>query len=868
MLPTVLRSIASRSSSRSPSSSGSVFARARASRAGRALSLGLALASSVAAISLIAGPSTAAPPVSTVLASAAPGGTVPGNGQSSGASISADGRWVAFLSRATNLVPGFDDMNGASGDDAYLLDRTTGTIVLVSGSAGSAVQGANADVYRVQVARNGQYVVFSTAATDVVAAPVVPGPNTNRHVYRFDRLAPAATVMVDVTPAGAPGGGTTDNVTASDDGRYVSFDSTAADLVTGQIDPPGVDGAGNSRVSFDVFLKDLNAPVSTGTTIVSHQAGQPLIALAALNPVNPAMSPDGYGSRAPSLSADGCFVVFYTRADLADLNPAITDSTGLPDVVRLSRCGAGDVFELVSHRGTSTPGAPVSANQWSDDATVSADGNWVVFETHATNVVTGVTDVNGGNEDVYLRDIAGAQTHLISADFADPTRTTDGYSDTASWLGPSGRMVSDDGRYVVFQSRSNTAYPGLADPKVKAGTNPANWPEDVFVRDRGAPGGPTTIPVSVNVAGTALGNGTSFVTSQGSPTISADGQVVVWNSKASDLVAGDTNSAADVFVRGTGVVVPPPTTGPPTTVPPTTTTTTTPPPTSATSTTTTTTAPPPGATTTTGSSPSATVPATTPPVGSGSAGGYWMASDDGQVFGFGPGATLADDGPTLPAGVLYVDLEPRPQGDGYWLLDSTGTVTNRGRAGLLSTRPNLMLGESATSLSATPSGLGYWIFTTRGRVLRFGDAPPLGDLGNVVLNGPVLDSVATPSGLGYYMVGSDGGVFAFGDASFYGSTGGQRLNKPVQSLVPTATNRGYWLVASDGGVFAFGDAVFRGSMGSVSLNRPVTGMVRFGTGYLMVGEDGGIFNFSDLPFYGSLGANPPARPIVAVAPVP
>lgn len=240
--------------------------------------------------------------------------------------------------------------------------------------------------------------------------------------------------------------------------------------------------------------------------------------------------------------------------------------------------------------------------------------------------------------------------------------------------------------------------------------------------------------------------------------------------------------------------------------------------------------------------------------------GYWMVDSTGSVYRFGAANSY---GNAQTSSVTH--FEPTPDGHGYWIVNAAGQIYAFGDAPALGNAGTLTAGETVSSLSSTPSGRGYWLFTTRGRVLRFGDAAFFGDMSGQTLNGPVIGSIATPSGHGYYMVASDGGIFAFGDARFHGSMGGAHLNKPVNGLVPTADNGGYWLVASDGGIFAFGDAAFHGSMGGRHLNKPVVGMVRYGNGYLMVGSDGGIFDFSNQPFLGSLaGSTLPTR-IVSVA---
>ena len=242
--------------------------------------------------------------------------------------------------------------------------------------------------------------------------------------------------------------------------------------------------------------------------------------------------------------------------------------------------------------------------------------------------------------------------------------------------------------------------------------------------------------------------------------------------------------------------------------------------------------------------------------------GYWAIGSDGKVYNFGDAPKLGD---ATSAGLLIIDIEGAPHGNGYWTLDSKGVVTASGPVhyGSLSAA-DLKAGERAVSMSSTPTGAGYWIFTNTGRMFAFGDAnKDLGDISSVKLNGEVVDSQPTPSGKGYYLTALDGGVFAVGDAKFHGSTGDIKLNKPVVGIVPDPDGEGYWLVATDGGVFTF-KTVFKGSTGDVRLNKPMRGMVPYGNGYLMVAEDGGVFNFSNKPFSGSTGDNPPVNPMVSI----
>jgi hypothetical protein len=266
--------------------------------------------------------------------------------------------------------------------------------------------------------------------------------------------------------------------------------------------------------------------------------------------------------------------------------------------------------------------------------------------------------------------------------------------------------------------------------------------------------------------------------------------------------------------------------------------------------------------------------------------GYWMLDISGQVYAFGSAEHLPGRNGDFPNCFwapqwgfcdFSIDIEVTPRtgipgglnGNGFWLLDTTGGVIAVGDAEDAEWFHDFPLrrNDPWMSISSTKNGQGMWGFSFAGCVETLGNAVFYGDMCGVRLNAPVVGSAVTPSGRGYYMVAEDGGIFAFGDARFYGSTGSMRLNQPVTDMVVTPTGKGYWLVALDGGIFAFGDARFYGSMGSVPLNRPISGMVASptGGGYLMVAEDGGIFAFGDVPFHGSLGRTPPEWPIVAVA---
>jgi len=141
----------------------------------------------------------------------------------------------------------------------------------------------------------------------------------------------------------------------------------------------------------------------------------------------------------------------------------------------------------------------------------------VAFSSWASNLVTGITSPAGQN--VFVHDRQTSQTALVSVDSAGNWKH--GFSEFPS--------ISADGRYVAFQSDANFLVP-----------EDNNVYRDIFVHDRQTR---QTTRVSVDSAGNAENSDSWY------PSISADGRYVAFTSDASNLVPGDTNNAADVFVH-------------------------------------------------------------------------------------------------------------------------------------------------------------------------------------------------------------------------------------------------------------------------------------------------------------------------------
>lgn len=303
-------------------------------------------------------------------------------------SISGDGRWVAFASASTNLVPG--DTNGVI--DIFVKDMLTGACVRLSTDDGGIEANGScwvagfAEVGGPSISPDGRYVAFHSVATNLVPADF----NGSLDVFWHDRDTDAdgvfdepgsfRTLRVSVDSTGVEGDGDSGGygLWISHDGAFVTYDSWATNLVP--FDTNGID---------DVFVHELATATTTRVSVSS--AG---------------VQSDGVSNRPciaadPSLVDDGRYVTFASSA--TTLVPGVF-GTQIYLHDRLT-----GTTELVSANDVGLPG---DAPCW--DSAVSADGQYVVFSTFATNLIA-PPDGNGGF-DIYRRDRLTGTTVLISID--------------------------------------------------------------------------------------------------------------------------------------------------------------------------------------------------------------------------------------------------------------------------------------------------------------------------------------------------------------------------------------------------------------------------------------------------------------------
>lgn len=325
--------------------------------------------------------------------------SVQGDRDSGGPVISADGRYVAFASSATTLVPG--DTNNTP--DIFVVDRRTGAVsrVNVSSSGAQAHHLTDEGSFGPSISDDGRYVAFASFADNLV-----PG-DTNEALDGFvhDRRT-GRTIRVTLNTAGgqAFGGG----VSISGNARYVAFVSTPENIFPGSTDPLDA-----------VFVRDLR----TG-------------AVSRVDVSTTGTTPDSISGVA-LISGDGRHVVFQSSG--SGLDPRDTNTE--PDVF-LRNLDTG-VTELVSV----TP-AGVSGNGASLGFAVSADGRFVAFGSYASDLTPGDTN---GVPDVFVRDLRTGVTSLVSV------AAGGGPSDV---YGSSPSSVSTDGRFVGFLSYATNLVPG------------------------------------------------------------------------------------------------------------------------------------------------------------------------------------------------------------------------------------------------------------------------------------------------------------------------------------------------------------------------------------------------------------------------
>ncbi len=419
-----------------------------------------------------------------------------GNDTSDAPSVSEDGRYVAFSSRATNLVP--FDTNGRR--DIFVRDRISGDTVRVNVS--SAGVAADRDCENPSISRDGRFVAFDSTATNLV----VGDGNGVRDVFLHDRDVDENGILDEA--------GSILTVRASVD--ELGAERTRASSV------PSVTGAGEfvafqgnkSSGQSDILIFDR----ASGTSIIASVDSAGVV---------------GSGdSENPQLSASGRYLVFDSNSN----NLVAGDTNGTVDVFRIDRDSDGNgTFDEVGGILTSRASVDSVGTEGNDPSRypwITDDGQDVVFASTADNLVAGDSNAK---RDVFLHDFGSGATTRLSVSLGGVQGDQE-----STWP-----AVSADGRIVVFQTAATNLV--ASDTNVR---------RDVLVYDRDTEAdgiydeaGLTALYLaSVDSLG-VLGNDDSGDAVR--PGISANGLVAVFSSAATNLVSPDSNGKRDVFGRFT-----------------------------------------------------------------------------------------------------------------------------------------------------------------------------------------------------------------------------------------------------------------------------------------------------------------------------
>ena len=391
---------------------------------------------------------------------------VVGNDVSAQSAIDAVGRYIVFESEATNLASAFTTLNRRH---IYRKDTVSGEVVLVSSDAAGLE--ANNDSASPRVSDDGRYVVFESLATNL--SSIATGGTLQ--IYLKDLTDGSVDLVSSV--AGIVANNSSENPDVSTDGRYVVFESRATNLTA-------LDTVGASQI----YRKDMsNATIAMISQNTTQSAG-------------------GSGdSNRPSMSADAQYIVFDSIAG----SSIVADATTIRSVywVDMMNPNATELISVDSNE--------IQGNGSSTNASISDDGNFVAFESEATNLVASGTVLS----DIYRRDRAAGETLLVS--------TADG--STSGNDNSVGASISGDGRFVAFVSAATNLV-----------TETSLGLDDIFVRNFSTT--PTVSLEKINLTQT----GAEATDNSANASISADGRYVSFDSPFNYDIS-DTNTINDVY---------------------------------------------------------------------------------------------------------------------------------------------------------------------------------------------------------------------------------------------------------------------------------------------------------------------------------
>lgn len=437
--------------------------------------------------------------------------------------VSSNGRWVVFNSNSQSL----DSRCHACGTQVYVRDVETGTVELISvsndGSPANKVGSAEGEA---DITADGRYVVFTSAATNLVAGDT----NDRRDVFLRDRVR-RTTRRISISRTGEQARSGTFHASIADDGSAaamwtygdVSWDPAYPhmsgvywlDLRTGEFKLAGVDGEG--RASDPPAAAPQISPDGRSVAFLSQDVN---------------LTPKGPG---PVVTA---ITLWNTLAGPSPVYAQFWDGH-----VYVHNMSTGSTVDVC----TNAAGDPIEGS--CAGGHMSWDARSVVFNSSSESLASAqnIPADRTGLEQIYVKDLRSGAVELVSqsssgesgGDASSSLAAMPGVRDAHNQTGlhdprrtPNDtnrfESISNDGRFVSFDSEASTLVEG-----------DTNSLQDVFRRDRLTG---RTIRVSMTSAG-LQSSGRGFM-----PSVSGDGQSVVFISDDDGLVAGDKNGMPDVFL--------------------------------------------------------------------------------------------------------------------------------------------------------------------------------------------------------------------------------------------------------------------------------------------------------------------------------
>ncbi len=466
----------------------------------------------------------------TSLVSVGTNGTCPDD-VSRSSTMSPDGRYIAFVSAATNLVP--NDTNGIP--DVFVRDMQAGATTLAS--VGAVPNGTGCSSEGPEITPDGRYVVFSSSATNLLPGMTLPAPTLgwtpDSEIYVRDLQAGATTwASTNALIMSRLQSGFCYNQAISDNGQYVAFEISSNSpgdprgtvyyynlqngvtetIVTNAVMPSGTVQTMRSlnmtpdgqSIVFVGYGTNSATGLSFWTAVYLWNAQNGTNVLVSANPTN------GINAYSPDIDPTGRYVVFVST----DAGTNYTATTNTAAVVALCDTQAGTTTAV----SVNTNGAAMWVNATAVPA-LSCNAGTVAFESPWANL-----DGRNYYNDVFALDLTNTVSQLISVHAPNLSSVTPN-GPSSLWAG----SVSTNGRFMALSSWANNVTP-----------NGTNGDIEVFVRD---------LVTGTNILVSVASNGAAGNNLSTEPSVSGDGRYVAFTSNATNLMAADSNFYSDVFVR-------------------------------------------------------------------------------------------------------------------------------------------------------------------------------------------------------------------------------------------------------------------------------------------------------------------------------